>query len=68
MTISPSSQKSHNMKPRQARCMNMFCHAYRIEVTVDEPGAICPRCGKYLITIVKSLIDGELASRDSQTT
>ncbi len=65
MTMFPS--KPHNMRPRDAWCLNIHCHQYRQIVTVNEPGERCLECNSLLITIVKSNID-ELVKRNSQST
>lgn len=54
MTISPSSSdKDHNMKPREVKCIR--CNQHWV---TDEMNPDCPDCEIPAITVVKSAIDG----------
>ena len=60
MTISPSSDKDHNMKPREVKCIRCKQHW-----VTDDLRPECPDCNIPAITVVKSVITDELASGTS---
>jgi Zn finger protein HypA/HybF involved in hydrogenase expression len=54
MTISPSSDKGHNMKPREVKCLRC-----RKTWVTDDLRPECSECQIPAITVVKSLIPEE---------
>lgn len=58
MTISPSSaQAEHNMKTRNTYCPN--CKTYGES---NQPNPICHDCGNIVLTVIRSMIDGQVVT------